>query len=97
MRVLVRLLLVLLLLGGGDPLGLLFAPTAMAATTTEEDDNVETTKALVQIEWVEHYRPRAMQPIPFSASSERSRTKVSGTRPAASTAFLATINSPLNC
>jgi hypothetical protein len=88
--------MLLFLLGGGDPLGLLFAPTT-AAAATEEDDNVETTKAVVQIERVEHHRPRALQPIPFSASDERSRTLASGTRPAASTAFLAAINSRLNC
>jgi hypothetical protein len=96
MQISARILMLLLLLGGGDPLGLLFAPAAVTSAT-EEDDNVETTKAVVQIERIEHHRPRVVQPISFSASAERSRAKASGIRPAASTAFLAAINSPLNC
>jgi len=92
-----RVLLLLVLLGGGDPLGLLFASGSATAATAEEDDNIETAEAVVQVEHIEHFRPRAMQRSPFFASFERFRTKASGTRPAASTAWLAAINSPLNC
>jgi hypothetical protein len=97
MQLSVRILMLLLLLGGGDPFGLFLAPAAMAASTAEDDDNIETTKAVVQIDRIQHQRPRAQQPIPFRARFERSRANVSGTRPAASTAGLAAINSPLNC
>jgi hypothetical protein len=93
----IRVLMLLLILGGGDPLGLLFVPAATAASPTEEDESVESVKAVVQIEQVRHHRPRSKQPIPFLARIDRSRISGSGIRPAASTAFLAAINSPLNC
>jgi hypothetical protein len=94
-----RLLILLLLLGGGDPLGMLFSPTANVSSPAEDDDNVEAGKVVVQSQHVQQHRPRIARRSSPPWSARQIQKPIAGTRGDrnASTAFLATINSPLIC
>jgi hypothetical protein len=92
-------LLTLLLILGGDPLGILTVPASSATAPAEDDDNIETVKLVVQAGQVHAHRPRFVRHSASIRFAHQPRQLIPDARPilSASTAFLATVNSPLTC